>query len=387
MKTKSIAKLQKKTHFSNVPKHLIALPEPSVLDYKGLTKNLVHWYKDGHRPLPWRQSRDPYKIWISEVMLQQTTVTAVVPFFERFITLFPDVKTLAQAPLEQVLQAWAGLGYYSRARNLHKAAQILQNGFPQSYQQLIELSGFGPYTSRAISSLAFGEQVGVLDGNVIRVLTRLIGHQSEWWKTSVKENLQKISDQIAYTDDPYYTNQALMELGATICTPTNPSCSECPWSSRCISFKKNLQASIPMKKPRRENEIWVWNLSLVKDKKKFLMIKEASSPILKNQWMFPGTFKKSSKKPSEFLFKHQITHHEIYVCLNKKIAENFEPSISKHKSRLKTVTTAKSKNSQSPIEKQDIQKLNPDSIWVAIDEISQLNPSSLLTKTLKSLGH
>lgn len=352
----------------------------SSLDYKSLTHNLVHWYKDGHRPLPWRQSRDAYKIWISEVMLQQTTVTAVVPFFERFITLFPDVKTLAHAPLEQVLQAWAGLGYYSRARNLHKAAQILQNGFPQSYQQLIELSGFGPYTSRAISSLAFGEQVGVLDGNVIRVLTRLLGYQSEWWKTSVKESLQKISDQIARTDDPYYTNQALMELGATICTPTSPTCLECPWSSRCISFKKSLQTSIPMKKPRRENEIWIWNLNLVKDKKKFLMIKEASSPILKNQWMFPGTFKKSSKKPSEFLFKHQITHHEIYVCLNKKLDQIFY----KNKENSNELTDTQTRYNQKSIKKN---KTATDSIWVAIDEISQLNPSSLLTKTLKSLGH
>lgn len=145
--------------------------------------SLVAWYQKNKRVLPWRKDRNPYRIWISEVMLQQTTVAAVVPFYERFLERFPTVDDLAKASIEQVYEVWAGLGYYSRARNLHKAAQsIFEHGFPQKAEQLIELSGFGPYTSRAVASLAFNEHVGVLDGNVIRVLTRRYGLDIPWWE-------------------------------------------------------------------------------------------------------------------------------------------------------------------------------------------------------------
>ena len=159
-------------------------------------KNLIAWYQKNKRVLPWRASQDPYKIWISEVMLQQTTVTAVIPYYEKFLKLFPTVQKLAAATIEDVYEMWAGLGYYSRARNLHKSAVLLSemilsgNGFPQSYQQLLELPGFGPYTARAVSSLAFGEKTGVLDGNVIRVLSRKYGIDSDWWQTVARNDLQ-----------------------------------------------------------------------------------------------------------------------------------------------------------------------------------------------------
>ena len=141
---------------------------------KSLHENLINWYLANRRPLPWRKDKNPYTIWISEVMLQQTTVAAVIPYFERFIERFPNQHTLAQAELSEVYEYWAGLGYYSRARNLHASAKIISDsGFPEDYSQLIQLPGFGPYTARAVASLAFDQKVGVLDGNVIRVLSRV----------------------------------------------------------------------------------------------------------------------------------------------------------------------------------------------------------------------
>lgn len=377
MPQKKIKKTIKKTfNKKSKKKPSASAVSESVFQPQLLSRLLTDWYKKSHRPLPWRQSKDPYKIWISEVMLQQTTVTAVVPYFEKFMQKFPDVKTLAATPLESVLESWAGLGYYSRARNLHKAAQQLQTHFPQSYQQLIELPGFGPYTSRAISSLAFGETVGVLDGNVIRVLTRLLGEKSEWWKTEIKNHLQNISDQLATANDSYFVNQALMELGATVCTPTSPSCMECPWKGKCSSFKNQWQNEIPLKKPRKENQIWQWSVQPVQHQSKLMMIQDPTSPILKQQWMLPGAFKKLNKKPTEFLFKHQITHHEIYVQLEQPFNQ-FQP-------------TSTTPVARKPINKKEKYKTNKNvvsaqSIWVKKEDIAKINPSSLLTKLLKHI--
>ncbi|MCB0410907.1 MAG: A/G-specific adenine glycosylase, partial [Bdellovibrionales bacterium] len=158
-------------------------------------RTLVEWFKTNHRPLPWRVNRDPYRIWISEVMLQQTTSRAVQPFFERFLKRFPNLKSLSQAKIEDVYEVWAGLGYYSRARNLLKTAQILgRTGFPKTFEELLKLPGLGPYTARSISSLAFEQRVGVLDGNVIRVLSRLSGEAISWWTTEGRTKLQGWAD-------------------------------------------------------------------------------------------------------------------------------------------------------------------------------------------------
>ena len=188
--------------------------------------SLSKWYKKNLRPLPWRKDKDPYKIWISEIMLQQTTTTAVAPFFNRFIKKFPNVKTLAHAEIEDIYECWSGLGYYSRARNIHKAAKLIikLKKFPQNYQELIQLPGIGPYTSRAIASIAFDEPVGVIDGNVIRVLTRKYNLPIEWWKTKERDLLQTIVDTYMHSQSPGMMNQAIMELGSTICTPKNPKC-------------------------------------------------------------------------------------------------------------------------------------------------------------------
>lgn len=321
-------------HFTNIPK----------------AQTLLHkWYTQNRRPLPWREGRQAYNIWISEVMLQQTTVAAVVPYYERFIARFKDVKALAAAPLEQVLESWAGLGYYSRARNLHKAAQwISQNHFPQTAEELIELSGFGPYTSRAVASIAFGQKVGVLDGNVIRVLCRFTGLKSKWWLPKERNILQSIADQFALHEEPHILNQAMMELGATVCTPQSPTCALCPVNRFCQAFATHEVDKLPLKKPRRANEIWLWEVDLIKKnsagKEQLGLVKNDYLPFLKSSWIFPGKAKKLSEKPKSFEFQHSITHHQIFV---------------------------KIKSSKAKAQK-----------WVKTQDLPKVNPSSLLKKVL-----
>ena len=206
-----------------------------------ISKSLLLWYAENKRVLPWRANKNPYFIWISEIMLQQTTVTAVVPYFDRFIATFPTVEILAAAPQEKVLEMWAGLGYYSRARNLHQTAQqIAKTGFPKTAKELIQLKGFGPYTSHAVASIAFDEAVGVLDGNVIRILSRLFSIPSKWWASKDKGELQSLAHLMAQSGPPSEVNQAMMELGATVCTTHKPLCVRCPWVKDCQALKLDI---------------------------------------------------------------------------------------------------------------------------------------------------
>ncbi len=317
-------------------------------NFKNDHKQITNWYKKNSRALPWRESKDPYRIWLSEVMLQQTTVVAVIPYFERFLTKFPTLKDLANSPENEVLEAWAGLGYYSRARNLHKAAKALApKGFPKTAAELLELPGFGPYTSRAVASIAFGEKVGVLDGNVIRVLSRRFGLQLEWWNQKEKNKLQEISDSMASLGDADVVNQALMELGATICTPQKVTCLLCPWNKDCVSFEKNLVTTIPLKKPRRDHEVWVWKVDLAVKDGKVALIKNDYAPFLKGQMIFPGIITKEKTKPKDYNVQHGITHHNIFIQINRKRSLNH----------------------------QGLQ-------WVELKDLKKINPSSLLTKVL-----
>jgi A/G-specific adenine glycosylase len=294
------------------------------LDLKQIQKEaeqLANWFEEQKRPLPWRSSRDPYPIWISEVMLQQTTVAAVIPFFEKFMAQFPTLNCLAQASIEQVYAQWAGLGYYSRARNLHKAAQtIIELGeFPKAHQDLLKLPGFGPYIARAVSSQAFGERVGVVDGNVIRLLCRRFNLKVEHWKNKERQVLQNIADAYVQYGSPSNINQSLMELGATICTPTSPSCLLCPLNKNCLSLKKDTYLDLPLKKPKKTNEIWFWHIKLYEKQGRLAFVKNSGqSPFLKGQLIPPGVASKQKTKPKEFDFQHAITHHKIYVKVTRE---------------------------------------------------------------------
>lgn len=320
-----------------------------------VSTSLIQWYSTNKRNLPWRKTRDPYSIMISEFMLQQTTVQAVLPYFEKFMARFPNIQTLANTSLMEVSSYWAGLGYYSRVRNLHRASQILaKNGFPKTYEGLLDLPGFGPYTSRAVASLAFEVPVGVLDANVIRILCRLTGQALEWWRPQEREKLQELADQIARQYSSSETNQAMMELGALVCTNRNPSCPLCPWQTQCLARKHHLVEKLPLKKSRPENEHWLWQPQILIQKNRIALLPNCTLPVLKKTYLPPGKAKKITAKPKDFDFVHPITHHKIYV--KRQFLENSK----------------------------ELQRLNKcnDLIWVRLDKLKETNPSSLLRKAV-----
>ena len=218
-------------------------------------KQLLGWFRQFQRDLPWRRTKDPYRIWLSEIMLQQTRVAAAIPYYERFVECFPDVHTLAAAPQEEVLRLWSGLGYYSRARNLQKAAQQIvakhAGQFPKRMEDVLALPGIGTYTAAAILSIAFGEKLAVLDGNVARVLARLGAIRGNLRQPQHWQSLQKTADSLLEPKSPSDWNQAMMELGATLCAPKSPQCLLCPVAQFCEGRKLGIANSLPEKRRKR----------------------------------------------------------------------------------------------------------------------------------------
>jgi A/G-specific adenine glycosylase len=218
-------------------------------------KQLLSWFQQFQRDLPWRGTKDPYRIWLSEIMLQQTRVAAVIPYYEKFLKRFPDVHALAAALQEDVLRLWSGLGYYSRARNLQKAAQeiVAKHGgqFPTRVEDVLDLPGIGNYTAAAILSIAFGEKHAVLDGNVARVLARLGAIRSDLREPRRWQKLEQTADALLDANSPGDWNQAMMELGATVCTPKSPQCLLCPVAPFCEARKLGIAEDLPEKRKKR----------------------------------------------------------------------------------------------------------------------------------------
>lgn len=290
------------------------------------SRELVEWYRKVRRDLPWRRDRDPYRIWVSEVMLQQTTVVAVIPFYEKFMKRFPTLESLARAPIGDVLEHWAGLGYYSRARNLHRASrELAKTGFPKTHAELLEYPGFGPYTARAVASLAFDEKTGVLDGNVIRILSRRFGRSVEWWKPKGRSELQDLADRLARHDAPADLNQGMMELGATVCTPRSPACLLCPWTKTCVARREGTIDSLPAKKPRRSMEIWKWRAHVVLKGERVLLVPNDYAPFLKGHWILPGSVQRLDAAPKSFAFRGSVTHHDIFAQVARGDARKIAP--------------------------------------------------------------
>lgn len=224
----------------------------STAALRSIRARLLKWYRKNRRDLPWRRTCDPYRIWISEIMLQQTRVAAVLPYYARFLDRFPDVQGLAVASEQDLLAAWAGLGYYTRARNLQKAAvKIVELGeFPKRYSDLKALPGIGDYTAAAIASIAFNLPHAVLDGNVIRVLSRLTGECGNVDSSVVRSRLRAIADSAIDPRWPGEFNQSLMELGATVCSPKRPHCTSCPLARDCRARQSGRQNELPLKSTR-----------------------------------------------------------------------------------------------------------------------------------------
>jgi A/G-specific adenine glycosylase len=279
---------------------------------------LLNWYSENRRDLPWRRDSDPYRVWISEVMLQQTTVQAVIPYYLNFLKEFPTVERLAESKVEKVLSLWSGLGYYSRARNLHKAAIeiVALGGFPKAHDELEKLPGFGAYTSRAVSSIAFGNQVGIVDGNVIRVLTRRFGLDIEWWSTQGRSVIQAKADELVALGFSSDTNQALMDLGATVCAPKSPRCLLCPWASRCEARLSGQIETYPKARPKKARQTWIWRPKVSLLRGRAGLIENNYAPFLKGHLIWPGEAKRSKRRPQKFDFRHSVTCHDIFVILD-----------------------------------------------------------------------
>ncbi len=257
-----------------------------------LRRALLAWFRSNARDLPWRRTRDPYRVWLSEIMLQQTRVEAVLPYYERFTAAFPHVQALAAADLDRVLRLWQGLGYYSRARNLHKAAQRVtaEHGgrFPATAEALQRLPGVGRYTAGAIASIAFGERVPVVDGNVKRVLARLFAIAERIDEARTVERMWDLAGRLVPPGSPGDFNQAMMELGATICTPRNPRCDACPVGRWCEAVRLGRQNELPTrrrKKPIPHHEIVA---AVIRRNGRLLLGKRRPEGLLGGLWELPG---------------------------------------------------------------------------------------------------
>jgi A/G-specific adenine glycosylase len=280
---------------------------------------LLAWYRRARRDLPWRATTDPYRIWISEIMLQQTRAQAVIPYYERFLARFPAVEALAAAPLEDVLALWAGLGYYSRARNLQKAAQAIAGSFPRDYETIRALPGIGDYTAAAIASIAFGLPYAVLDGNVLRVVARVENDASDIAGARTRERFRAIAQNWLAADDPGHFNQALMELGATVCLPRKPLCLLCPIAAQCRARAEGTAAQLPVKL-RKQAPVRLGGTLLVIRKGARILLRQraAAESRMAGFWDLPTPDDLPRAKVGAALgeIRHTITHHHytLSVC-------------------------------------------------------------------------
>jgi len=289
-----------------------------------LTESLLQWYLLNKRPLPWRETRDPYKIWLSEVILQQTRVAQGIDYYHRFLLAFPDIQSLAAVSEQDVLKLWQGLGYYSRARNMHHTAREIvekhKGIFPQSAAALKNLKGIGDYTAAAIASICFNEQVAVLDGNVARVISRLFAIDIPIDSNSGKKLLSDLANKLLHNYPPSTFNQAVMELGALTCTPKNPSCNSCPLALSCEALKQNETEKFPVKTAKKAPSVRHLNylvVSFYSDGQEYVLLrKRTENDIWKNMYDFPCIETESAAdvtKVLELIEEHGLTESLPFV--------------------------------------------------------------------------
>ncbi|MCD7807528.1 MAG: A/G-specific adenine glycosylase [Lachnospiraceae bacterium] len=277
----------------------MALREPVrvLLDQRAVTvadftEGLLHYYKENRRSLPWREDPAAYHVWVSEIMLQQTRVEAVKPYYQRFLEALPDVEALAHAPEEKLLKLWEGLGYYSRARNLQKAARIVTERYggslPQEKAELLTLPGIGPYTAGAIASIAYGKTAAAVDGNVLRVLSRVFADGRDIGQEGVKKDYEALLEQAMSREHPGEFNQAMMEIGAMVCVPNGqPKCEICPLSRFCQAYQNHTQSAYPVKAPPKARKIENRTVLILRDEKRIAIRKRSARGLLAGMYEFP----------------------------------------------------------------------------------------------------
>jgi A/G-specific adenine glycosylase len=280
-------------------------------------EKLLSWYELNQRDLPWRRQPSPYGVWVSEIMLQQTRVETVIPYFERWMARFPSVEALALASLQEVLSAWEGLGYYSRARNLHKAAQMIVDQYggrlPDDPQTLQSLPGIGRYTAGAIASIAFGKDAPVLDGNIRRVLARLFNISEPARSAAGERRLWELAGEHLPPGRAGDFNQALMDLGATLCTPQEPSCSHCPLCAGCAANQLGLQKLLPVMASKAAIPHHTVTAAVIQRDDQVLITQRPANGLLGGLWEFPG----GKLQPGE----------DLAACLQREIKEELAAEI------------------------------------------------------------
>ena len=272
------------------------LQEPkmsSEAELRNIVKPLVNWYRENKRDLPWRHNPDAYRVWVSEIMLQQTRVEAVKGYYDRFLKALPTVKDLAEAEEDKLLKLWEGLGYYNRVRNMQKAAQQIMvdhaGRFPDTYEEILQLKGIGNYTAGAISAFAYGIPKPAVDGNVLRVISRITGSYEDIMKQSVRKKIESALEQVIPTDAASDFNQGLIELGAIVCVPNGgPKCEQCPVKEYCIAHAENLTAEIPVKKKAKARKIEERTILIFKDGKRIAIRKRPAKGLLAGLYEFPN---------------------------------------------------------------------------------------------------
>lgn len=260
---------------------------------RALQTALIRWFSRHARDLPWRRQRTPYRIWVSEIMLQQTRVDQVIDYYIRFLARFPTLAVLARAPLDDVLKAWEGLGYYTRARQLHAAARLIMQRhggrFPRNPEYIRALPGIGPYTAAAIGSMAFGHDAAALDGNVTRVLARVFAYEGDVAKPAARKELQQLAEALLARGRAGIFNEGLMELGATVCLPRRPLCGRCPWARWCAARARGDVESYPRKTRKKHVPHKQVGAGIVRDEQgRFLIAQRKADSMLGGLWEFPG---------------------------------------------------------------------------------------------------
>jgi A/G-specific adenine glycosylase len=300
-------------------------PAKNVVMTHPVTKKILRWYACHQRDLPWRRTSDPYAVWVSEIMLQQTQVQTVLPYYRRFLDRFPTVQSLAAASMDEVLKAWENLGYYSRARHLHAAAREIvkrrQGLLPSTEEELRLLPGIGSYTAAAIASIAYGKKVPALDGNVRRVLCRLFAVQEPLDQHWTQRRLRTLAEELIPAGDPGRFNQGLMDLGATVCTPRKPACSTCPLRTLCLAAIKGMQERLPAKKKQRPLPHKEMTAGILLDRRGRVLVVQRPAPgLLGGLWKFPGGTRNERESLQESLRRAAREELGVAVRCGKELA-------------------------------------------------------------------
>jgi A/G-specific adenine glycosylase len=347
-----------------------------VISVAELPQRLFTWYRENKRDLPWRRTKDPYAIWLSEIMLQQTRVETVIPYYDRFLAAYPTVQSLAEAPLEDVLTKWSGLGYYRRARTLHAAAQQVSRErggiFPREASELREIGGIGPYTAGAVASIAFDRAAALVDGNVARVFARIFAVNDDVRKPAGNAKIWKIAEELVPKKNPGDYNQALMELGALICTPRAPRCLLCPVHDLCEARNRGLENDLPIMGAKKAPRAWSRAALVVQRAGEVLLVKRRGDRLFGGMWEPPAVdVEKKSDRPPRALEKMVGLKDVEYTE-----KEEVKHVLSHRKMDVAVFAAHAKKITFVPTDEYD------EARWVSLEALAELPTSTLCKKIL-----